>query len=142
MGAYSNSLAMWGFSQFHGLCFCHGSVWQLQTVGLVQALLPCTCGCLHMSLLPLKSFIPLSWSGAETETGPWRALPRSGAHMPGFIRLSQDVLGSKLMWPSLWFCVSPSGLGSCVLGLGGRLPLWTDGQSLPFPHFDTTWVAT
>lgn len=97
-------------------------------VGLVQALLPCTCGCLNMSLLqvselPLKSFIPLSWSGAETETGPWRALPGSGAYMPGSIRLSWDVPESKLMCPSLWFCLSPSGLGSCMLGLGGRLSL-------------------
>lgn len=66
--------ALLGVSLCHGLSFCHGPVWQLQTVCLAQAPLPGTSGSLRMSLLwgselPLKSFIPPSSSGAERERG-------------------------------------------------------------------------
>lgn len=119
MGPHLNSFA-WPCRDFplcHRLGFRCRQVWQLQTVGLAQAPLPCACGCLRTSPLqgselPFKSFIPPPWSGAEGQTGPRWTLHESGAYVPGLIRLPREVPGGRLERPSLWFCVSPSGLSS------------------------------
>lgn len=88
-------------------------------VGLAQALLPYVRDGLGVSLLGAPS--NLSFACSSPELGGRQALRDSGALMPGFIRLPGEVPGSRLEQPSLWFCLSPSGLSGPV-GVKSALP--------------------